>query len=62
MLVLSRKPGEVIHVGDNIKIYIVRITPNNVRIGITAPRGLNIVRGELVERTADDDVPRDLET
>lgn len=52
MLVLSRKPGEVVHIGDNITITTVRIGPNTVRYGIDAPKHLNIVRGEL--RTAND--------
>lgn len=50
MLVLSRKPGEVIYIGDNIKIITVRIGPNTVRYGIEAPREMNIVRGELLPR------------
>lgn len=49
MLVLSRKPGEAIRVGDDIKVTIVRIGPNTVRVGIEAPRGINIVREELIE-------------
>ena len=52
MLVLSRKPGERILVGDNIVITIVRLGPNNVRLGIDAPGEMNIVREELVERQA----------
>lgn len=47
MLVLSRKPGERILIGDNVTVTIVRIGPNNVRLGIEAPRDLNIVREEL---------------
>jgi len=47
MLVLSRKPGERIVIGDNITITVVRIGPNNVRLGIDAPREFNIVRDEL---------------
>ncbi len=47
MLVLSRKPGERIMIGDEIAITIVRIGPNAVRIGIEAPRYMNIVREEL---------------
>ena len=47
MLVLSRKSGERIHIGENITVTIVRIGPNNVRLGIDAPRDLNIVREEL---------------
>ena len=47
MLVLSRKPGERILIGDNVTVTIVRIGPNNVRLGFEAPRELNIVREEL---------------
>lgn len=47
MLVLSRKPGERILVGDEVKITVIRIGPNSVRIGIDAPGHLNIVREEL---------------
>ncbi len=47
MLVLSRKPGERILIGDDVTITVVRIGPNNVRLGIDAPRDMNIVREEL---------------
>lgn len=47
MLVLSRKPGERILIGENVSVTIVRIGPNSVRLGIDAPRDLNIVREEL---------------
>lgn len=50
MLVLSRKPGERIMIGDNVTITVVRIGPNNVRLGIDAPREMNIVREELCGR------------
>jgi carbon storage regulator len=47
MLVLSRKPGERILIGNDVKITVIRIGPNSVRIGIDAPGHLNIVREEL---------------
>ena len=47
MLVLSRKSGERILIGDDIKITIVRIGPNSVRIGVDAPGQYTIVREEL---------------
>lgn len=47
MLVLSRKPGERIMIGDDVTVTIVRIGPNTVRLGIDAPRQMNIVREEL---------------
>ncbi len=47
MLVLTRKTDEEILIGDNIKITLVRVRGNSVRIGIEAPREIRIVRGEL---------------
>lgn len=47
MLVLSRKPGERIFIGDDVKVTIIRIGPNSVRVGIEAPGNMNIVREEL---------------
>lgn len=47
MLVLSRKPSEVIQIGSDIFITVVRIGPNTVRLGITAPRDVEIMRTEL---------------
>ena len=49
MLVLSRKSGERILIGDDIKITIVRIGPNSVRIGVDAPGQYSIVREELCQ-------------
>lgn len=48
MLVLSRKPSEVIKIGDNIFITVVRIGPNTCRIGIEAPDDTLIIRNELI--------------
>ena len=47
MLVLSRKAGESIHI-DNVKVTIVRLDRNRVRIGIEAPAEMKIMRGELL--------------
>ena len=53
MLVLSRKPGERILIGDDVAVTIVRIGPNTVRLGIDAPREMNIVREELLGERAE---------
>lgn len=47
MLVLSRKIGETISVGDGIEIVVNRISGNRVTLGIKAPGSVRIVRGEL---------------
>jgi carbon storage regulator len=47
MLVLSRKEGEKIIIGDGVVLTINRIAGNRVAIGIEAPREVRIARGEL---------------
>lgn len=49
MLVLSRKKSEVILIGHDIRIMVVRIGPNSVRLGIDCPTTMQIVRSELLE-------------
>jgi carbon storage regulator len=48
MLVLSRKVGEVIWIGDNIKVTVVDMQRQKVKLGIEAPSDTSIVRKELV--------------
>lgn len=47
MLVLSRKEGEQLVIGDNITLVISKISGNRVTIGIEAPKDVKIVRSEL---------------
>ena len=47
MLVLSRKQSEVIKIGDDITITVVRIGPCAVRLGIDAPRDISVRRAEI---------------
>lgn len=49
MLVLSRKEGETLCIGDDIRITVTRITGNKVRIGIETLSDISILRGELKE-------------
>ena len=55
MLVLTRKTQEQIQIGDNIRITIVRVKGQSVRVGIEAPKDVRVVRGEL---TVGDSKPR----
>ena len=48
MLVLGRKVGERILVGNQVRITVVRVTNGGVRLGIEAPDGMTVVREELV--------------
>jgi len=47
MLVVSRKEGESILVGDNIEIVVLGVRGDRIRVGISAPRQVSIVRKEL---------------
>jgi carbon storage regulator len=47
MLVLSRKLGEKIVIGDNIVITVVKIDRNQIRIGIEAPQNVPVYREEI---------------
>ena len=49
MLVLSRKIGEVIAIGDQIRITVVEVKGNQVRLGIEAPQDLRIYRQEIYD-------------
>jgi carbon storage regulator len=52
MLVLSRGDGETIHIGNDIVITVVEIRGSKVRLGIQAPRDVDVHRGEVAARIA----------
>ncbi len=52
MLVLSRKKGQSIIIGDNIEITVVEIQGDTVRIGINAPREVTVHRREVFDQIA----------
>nr|WP_285846909.1 carbon storage regulator CsrA [Sporosarcina luteola] len=49
VLVLSRKTNETIKIGDNVEIRILEVKGDTIRIGIEAPKNIDILRGELVQ-------------
>ncbi|WP_158867135.1 carbon storage regulator [Leifsonia sp. AG29] len=49
MLVLTRKPGERVLIGDDIVVTILDARGDGIRIGIDAPRGIRIQRDEVVK-------------
>ena len=49
MLVLTRKKGQTIRIGDDIEITIVATANDQVKIGIQAPKNVEILRQELFE-------------
>ncbi|MGZ5346422.1 MAG: carbon storage regulator CsrA [Solirubrobacterales bacterium] len=53
MLVLTRKPGQSIMIGEDVEVQVLSVSGEKVRIGITAPRDLPIHRHEVYERIED---------
>ena len=47
MLILSRRPGESVTLGDDIVVTVVSVNGNQVRLGINAPRELRVLRDEI---------------
>jgi carbon storage regulator len=47
MLILSRRPGESLTIGDEIVITVVSVNGNQVRVGINAPREVRVLREEI---------------
>ncbi len=54
MLILTRKIGECITIGDQIKVYVVGIKGKQVRLGIEAPSDERVHREEIYERIAEE--------
>ena len=50
MLVLTRKPGEQIVIGNNIRITVVSVGPGRVKLGIEAPSNVPVNRQEIYEK------------
>jgi len=49
MLIITRRPGEKVMLGDDIVLHVMEIVGNSVRVGIQAPRSLPVYREEIWE-------------
>lgn len=54
MLVLSRRLGETLIIGDDVKITVLGISGNQVRLGIAAPKNVSVHREEVYRRIQDE--------
>ena len=50
MLVLTRKTGQSIMIGDGVEVQVLSVAGEKVRLGITAPRDVSIFRNEVYDR------------
>jgi carbon storage regulator len=58
MLILTRRVGETLIIGDEVSVTVLGVKGNQVRIGVNAPRDVSVHREEIYERIkTDDDAP-----
>lgn len=57
MLILTRRVGETINIGDDVKITVLGVKGNQVRIGIDAPEAISVHREEIYEKIQREKVP-----
>ena len=50
MLILTRRVGETLMIGDEVTVTVLGVKGNQVRIGVNAPRGVAVQREEIYER------------
>ncbi len=62
MLVLSRKTGERIHIGNDVFVEIRRVAGNRVTLAINAPRSVRVLRGELLDAAQAFEEPKQADT
>ena len=58
MLILTRRPGETIMIGDEITVTVLGVKGNQVRIGVNAPKDVIVHREEIVERIRQQSAPQ----
>ncbi len=50
MLILSRRPGESLYVGDNIKVTVLSVQGKQIKIGLEVPRDMTVYREEVYKK------------
>lgn len=50
MLVLGRKPGQYVMIGEKVKVEVVKSKDGDLRLAIDAPKDISIIRGEIYEK------------
>lgn len=62
MLVLTRKPGQSVYIGDDVKITLMEIRGNQVRVGVEAPSAVRIYREEIYQQIVEENIQTAAET
>ncbi len=50
MLILTRRVGETVMIGDDVAVTVLRVKGNQVRLGVNAPKHVSVQREEIFER------------
>jgi carbon storage regulator len=58
MLILTRKLGESIRIGDDITLTVLSVKGNQIRLGVDAPREVEVHRQEIYDRILDEQMPK----
>ncbi|MBC6413987.1 MAG: carbon storage regulator CsrA [Chromatiales bacterium] len=57
MLILTRRVGETLKVGDDVSVTVLAVRGNQIRIGINAPKGIGVYREEIYDKKKGADKP-----
>lgn len=61
MLILTRRVGETLMIGDNVTVTVLRVKGNQVRLGVNAPKDVSVHREEIFERIQQEDADESVE-
>jgi len=59
MLILTRRVGETLMIGDEVSVTVLGVKGNQVRIGVNAPRDVSVHREEIYERIKNEQLPHE---